>query len=163
MVVDKFDRMTAMSLNYEPVTSIKALRYLQQNKTLYDPSVVHAFSQALQFLPAGQCVVLGSDLLGLVIDENPYDLFHPIVLDFKTNRLLDLSNPKLRAVLEINDLMTSMDRRYICDEETLKQFVPDERLQATTRRIRLRLERAKKREAAKAARAAAARSRQQGQ
>lgn len=162
MVVDKFDRMTAMSLNYEPVTSIKALRYLQQNKALYDPSVVRAFSQALQFLPVGQSVILGSDLQGLVIDENPDDLFQPIVLDFKTNRLLDLSNPKLRAVLEVNDLMTSMDRRYICDEETLKQFVPDERLQATTRRIRLRLERAKKREAAKAARAAAARSRQQG-
>ena len=99
---------------------------------------------------------LSTDHQGLVIDENPNDVFRPLVLDFKSNKLLDLDNPRLREVLEVNDLMSSMDMRYFCDEETLKQFVPDERLQVTTRRIRLRLERAKKREAARLSHAAAA-------
>ncbi|MEY8331803.1 phosphohydrolase [Lachnospiraceae bacterium 47-T17] len=156
MVVDKYDRMTAMSLNYEPVSPIKAIRHLQGNNSLYESAVVRAFSRALAFLPVGQCVELSTDHQGLVIDENPNDVFRPLVLDFKSNKLLDLDNPRLREVLEVNDLMSSMDMRYFCDEETLKQFVPDERLQVTTRRIRLRLERAKKREAARLSHAAAA-------
>ena len=156
MVADKYDRMTAMSLNYEPVTPIKALRHLEACSSLYEPAVVRAFSRALAFLPVGQCVELNTDHQGLVIGENPNDIFRPLVLDFKSNKVLDLDNPNLREVLEVNDLMTSMDMRYICDEETLKQFVPDERLQVMTRRIRLRLERAKKREAARLSRAAAA-------
>jgi hypothetical protein len=45
-----------------------------------------------------------------------------------------------------------MDQRYPFDEESLKQFVPDEELKATTRRIRMRLEKHRKREAAKKAR-----------
>lgn len=159
MVADKYDRMTAMSLNYEPVSPIKALRHMQSNDMLYEPSVVRAFSQALAFLPVGQCVELNTDHQGLIIGENPKDIFRPLVLDFKSNKILDLDNPKLRDVLEVNDLMMSMDMRYICDEETLKQFVPDEQLQVTTRRIRLRLERAKKREAARLSKAAAARMR----
>lgn len=158
MVVDKYDRMTAMSLNYEPVTPVKALRHLEACASIYEPAVVRAFSRALAFLPVGQCVELNTDHQGLVIGENPNDIFRPLVLDFKSNKVLDLDSPKLREVLEVNDLMTSMDMRYICDEETLKQFVPDERLQVTTRRIRLRLERAKKREAARLSRAAAARA-----
>lgn len=156
MVADKYDRMTAMSLNYEPVTPVKALRHLQECDTLYEPAVVRAFSRALEFLPVGQCVELSSDHQGLIIGENPADIFRPLVLDFKSNKVLDLSSPKLREVLEVNDLMGSMDMRYICDEETLKQFVPDEQLQVVTRRIRLRLDRAKKREAARLSRAAAA-------
>lgn len=154
MVADKYDRMTAMSLNDEPVSPIKAMRHMEKNPNLYESAVVRAFSRALAFLPVGQCVELNTDHQGLVIGENPNDIFRPLILDFKSNTILDLDSPKLREVLEVNDLMTSMDMRYICDEETLKQFVPDEQLQVTTRRIRLRLERAKKREAARLSHAA---------
>lgn len=157
MVTDKYDRMTAMSLNYQPVTAISALRHLEEHETLYESFIVSALSSSISFLPVGQCVELSTNKYGMVVSENPGDLFHPRVLDFTSNMIYDLSSPKLRGVLEIRDLMASMDQRYHFDEETLKQFVPDERLQVTTRRFRLRLEKARKREAARMSRAAAAR------
>jgi hypothetical protein len=89
---------------------------------------------------------------GMVVHDTPGDQFHPQVLDFATNQILDLSSSKLRDIIEIKDLMKTMDQRYPFDEESLKQFVPDEELKATTRRIRMRLEKYKKREAAKKAR-----------
>lgn len=157
IVADKYDRMTAMSLNYQPVTPIVALRHLEKHETLYESFIVSALSSSISFLPVGQCVELSTKKYGMVVAENPGDLFHPQVLDLSDNTIYDLSSPKLRGVIEIQDLMASMDQRYKFDEQTLKQFIPDERLQVTTRRFRLRLEKARKREAARRSHAAAAR------
>ena len=158
MVADKYDRMTAMSLNYQPVTPIQALRHLQKNDKLYDVSVVSSLSAAIAFLPVGQCVELTANRQGMIVAETPGDQFHPKVLDFATNVIYDLSSPKLRGIIEVTDLMSSMDQRYHMDEHSLRFFVPDVPLQTTTRRIRMRLEKSRKREAAKQARIAAARN-----
>lgn len=152
MVADKYDRMTAMSLNYQPVTSVQALHHLQEQDMLYDVSIVGALSAALSILPVGQCVELTASRHAMIISQTPGDQFHPQVLDLATNTLYDLSSPKLRGVIEVKDLMTTMDQRYHFDEKSLRHFVPDMPLQATTRRIRLRLEKSRKREAAKRAR-----------
>ena len=154
MVADKYDRMTAMSLNYQPVTAVQALRHLQKQEMLYDPSIVSAFSAALSILPVGQCVELSANRRAMIVSQTPGDQFHPQVLDLTTNAVYDLSSPKLRGVIEVKDLMTTMDQRYPFDEKSLRHFVPDMPLQATTRRIRLRLEKARKREAARRARSA---------
>lgn len=156
MVADKYDRMTAMSLNYQPVTPVQALNHLQKQEMLYDISIVNALSAAISVLPVGQCVELTASRQAMIISQTPGDQFHPQVLDLATNTLYDLNSPKLRGVIEVKDLMTTMDQRYPFDEKSLRHFVPDMPLQATTRRIRLRLERAHKREAAKRARSAAA-------
>ena len=149
MVADKYDRMTAMSLGYEPVSPIQALRHLQGNKKLYEPTIVQALCDALSVLPTGQCVELSSNRYGMILSETPGDQFHPQVLDFATNAVYDLSDPKLRNVIKIENLMPSMDQRYPFDAQSLKYFAPDPTLQSTTRRIRMRLEKARKREAAK--------------
>ena len=151
MVADKYDRMTAMSLGYEPVSPVQALRHLQGNTKLYEPSIVQALCDALSVLPTGQCVELSSNRYGMILSETPGDQFHPQVLDFATNIVYDLSDPKLRNVIKIEDLMPSMDQRYPFDAQSLKHFAPDPPLQNTTRRIRMRLEKARKREAAKRA------------
>lgn len=156
MVADKYDRMTAMSLNYQPVTPVQALNHLQKQEMLYDISIVSALSAAISVLPVGQCVELTASRQAMIISQTPGDQFHPQVLDLATNTLYDLNSPKLRGVIEVKDLITTMDQRYPFDEKSLRHFVPDMPLQATTRRIRLRLERAHKREAAKRARSAAA-------
>ena len=154
MVADKYDRMTAMSLNYQPVSAVQALRHLQKQEMLYDVSIVHALSAAISILPVGQCVELSANRRGMIVSQTPGDQFHPQVLDFATNAVYDLSNPKLRDVITVKDIMTSMDQRYAFDEKTLQHFVPDVPLQTMTRRIRLRLEKACKREAARRAHSA---------
>lgn len=149
MVADKYDRMTAMSLSYQPVTSIQALRHLQKQEMIYDASVVSALSAAVSVLPVGQCVELSEHRHGMILSQTPGDQFHPQVLDLSTNAIYDLNNPKLRGVLEVTDLLTTMDQRYHFDEQSLRHFMADQPLQATTRRIRLRLEKARRREAAR--------------
>lgn len=154
MVADKYDRMTAMSLNYQPKTSVFALRHLQKQDMLYDTSVVSALASSISFLPVGQCVELSSHRCGMILAQTPGDQFHPQVLDLATNVIYDLNSPKLRGVIEVKDLMATMDQRYKFDAQSLAHFKPDVPLQTTTRRIRLRLEKSRKREAAKRARMA---------
>ncbi len=161
IVADKYDRMTAMSLNYQPVTPVHALRHLLKNSTLYDSVIVRALSSAVSILPVGQCVELTDNRQGMIVAETPGDQFHPQVLDFATNTIYDLSSPKLRGVIEITDFMSSMDQRYPFDEQSMKHFKADVPLQVLTRRIRTRLEKAHRQKAARDARIAAARLRRQ--
>ncbi len=149
MVADKYDRLTALSLGYEPVSALAAIRHLQTDTSLYEPDVVQALSHALSILPTGKCVTLTANRKGLVVAETPNDQFHPQVLDLSSNAIYDLSSPKLRDVLRIVDLTGSMDPRYPFDAQSIRHFVPDAPLKNTTRRIRMRLEKARKREAAK--------------
>ena len=151
MVADKYDRMTAMSLNDQPMTSVKALRHLQKQEMLYDSSIVQALSAAISILPVGQCVELTAHRRGMIVSATPGDQFHPQVLDLTTNAIYDLNSSKLRGIIEIKDLLTTMDQRYKFDKQSLKHFTPDQPLQATTRRIRMRLEKARRREAARRA------------
>ena len=149
IVADRYDRMTAMSLNYKPVSGFAAIRDMESKKSLYDPAVVKALSNCLSILPVGQCVELSTQSKGMVLEQNEGDAFHPRVLDLRTNKIYDLSSKKLKGVIEVKDVLISMDQRYIFDEQTLKQFVPDEPLKTMTRRFRNRLNAAKRRDAAK--------------
>ena len=155
MVADKYDRMTAMSLNYQPTTSVQALKHLQKQDMLYDASIVTALSSALSILPVGQCVELTSNRYGMILSATPGDQFHPQVLDLANNTIYDLSSSKLRGIVEIRDLMTTMDQRYKFDAQSIRHFMPDAPLLTTTRRIRIRLEKARRRDAARHMRAAA--------
>ena len=149
MVADKYDRLTAMSLNYVPISSVQAIHHLEKQGMLYDSSIVDALSSALSILPVGQCVELSENRRGMILAQTSGDQFHPQVLDLTTNAVYDLNSPKLRDVIKVEDLLSTMDQRYPFDEQSLRHFVPDVQLQTTTRRIRMRLEKARKREAAK--------------
>ena len=151
MVADKYDSLTALSLNYQPGTSVQALKHLQKQNTLYDTSVVNALAMSISMLPVGQCVTLTANRRGMIVSQTPGDQFHPQVLDLATNAIYDLSSPKLRDVITIEDLLTSMDQRYPFDKNSIRHFKPDVPLQTSTRRIRLRLEKARRREAARRA------------
>ena len=53
----------------------------------------------------------------------------PVVLNIRDNQIYDLSDPKVAEHLQIADIMKTMDNRIVVDEETLKQFSSDSKLQ----------------------------------
>ena len=49
-----------------------------------------------------------------------------MILNLADNKIYDLSDEKVRANIEIIDIMKTMDNRIKTDEKTLEQFVADE-------------------------------------
>lgn len=125
-VADKFDRMTAMSLSRKPNSEITAIRYLIDHPESYSENVVSALASCIHIMPVGCCVDLTNGDKGLVLEENPKDFNHPVVLSFSKNEIFDLSDPKIRSKIQIADVMHTMDNRVKMDDETLKQFASDE-------------------------------------
>lgn len=151
MVVDKYDRMTAMSINRTPESGVAAIKHMQSTR-IYEPFIVKALSDSLSVLPVGASVKLSNKARAMILNEND-DALNPRLLDLDTNKIYDLSDPETRAQFEVADLQQSMDMRYDFDEETIKQFVPDEALSNLTRRFRVRLANIRKREAGRVPRA----------
>lgn len=155
IVADKFDRLTAMNINQPPVSELIAMNYLDKHPETYNPKVVSALANCIHILPTGACLDFSNGQKGLVIQENPVDYLHPIILNFKDNQLYDLSIPEVRRKLRIVDIMKTMDNRIKIDEEALQHFVADENIKATMehfRKKRIKLEQLQKqRELKKAA------------
>lgn len=143
---DQFDRMTAMNINHPPVSELAAMTYFYAHPDEYDKHVVAALADSIHILPAGACLDFSNGEKGLVLVENPADFLHPMVLLFKDNRLCDLSDPDTGKVLEIVDIMKTMDNRIAIDSDTLKQFVADPYIKETTDRFRAQKERIAKRQ-----------------
>lgn len=135
-VADKFDRMTAMSLDQPPVSELIAIKYLKKNSRLFKPSAVAALANCIHILPPGACLDFSNGEKGLVVAENPDDLLHPMILNFKDNQLYDLSDPNIGSELKIVDIMKTMDNRIRIDESSLEHFSADSHLQETTERFR---------------------------
>lgn len=135
-VADAFDRMTAMRLNGSPISELSAIRRLLDQPEAYDPDVVTALAKSIHILPPGSCVDLMNGKKALVIDDTKRDFAHPLLLLFSDNSLYDLSEAGSDSAFQIRGVMKTMDNRIVMDEETLKQFVPDEPLKATAEKFR---------------------------
>lgn len=70
----------------------------------------------------------------------------PIILRLGDNRIYDLSSESDFRKVQILDIMKTMDNRISVDEETLKQFVPDEKLKELTAKLREKLKKIRERE-----------------
>lgn len=123
---DAFDRMTAMSLNEEPVSEIVAIRYLFDNPNDYEPRIVNALSKSINILPVGSCVDLSTNAKAMIIAENPDNFMLPLVLTFSDNRVYDLGDPATNSAMQIVDIMKTMDNRILIDETSLKHFYADD-------------------------------------
>ncbi len=124
LVADAYDRMTAMKSYEEPTSEVKALRALLEDPETYDPVVVQALINGINVLYPGVCVELTDHIKGLVIIENPMDIFKPWVLSFNDNQLYDLSSPSTCGGLELVDIMKTMDNRIKLDRDLLKEYEP---------------------------------------
>ena len=139
MVTDKFNSLTAMNLHHIPLSEMTAIRRLKESPDFYQPKTVSALSSSIHILPSGCSIDLSNGDKGIVLMENPMNFLAPVVLNIRDNQIYDLSNPKVSEKIQIADIMKTMDNRIVVDEETLKQFSSDSRLQSTLSRFRQKM------------------------
>ncbi|MGN0482310.1 MAG: HD domain-containing phosphohydrolase [Lachnospiraceae bacterium] len=125
LVAETFDRLTAMQLNQEPVSELRAMQYLKKYPKCYDPAIVNALSRSIHILPVGACVDLSNGKKGLVVAENSLLFLCPLILLFDDNELLDLSQPEIAREVQIVDIMKTMDNRIAIDRVSLDLFQSD--------------------------------------
>ena len=135
-IADTYDRLTAMKSETEPTSEVQAIRYLLDNEDRFDPIIVNALIKAINILYPGVCVELNvkrkeitGEVVermekGLVIKGNENAIFEPMVLEFRSNTLYDLSLPSVRDEIKIVDVMKTMDNRIKLDHDLLDQFAP---------------------------------------
>lgn len=135
-VADNFDRMTAMNLGHEPDSEIIAMKHLRDDPEHFAPDIVDTLAQCIHIVPTGASVDLSTGDKGIILVENPADHMHPVLLRLSDNQIYDLSDPNVASEIQIVDIMKTMDNRIQTDEDTLKQFVPDQRLKELAKRFR---------------------------
>lgn len=121
-VADAYDRMTAMKSQDDPTSEVQAVRTLLDQSEIYDQNVVNALIRGINILVPGVCVQLNNGQTGLVIRENEENIFEPLVLNFRTNQLLDLSLPHVNDEIWIEDVMKTMDNRIKLDSSLLGRY-----------------------------------------
>lgn len=127
-VAGMFDSLTAMQIGKEPMSEIKALKFLMDNPTYFDPEVVMALVRSINILIPGVSVELNNGDKALVITENKQNVLRPMILNFRDNRVLDLYDDIIFEDIWIEDVMKTMDNRYIIDTRTLREcgYIVDE-------------------------------------
>ena len=121
-IANRYDTLTAMSLEHEPVSGFCAIHKLQEQTEIYNESLIQDLLNCIQILPPGACVELSNHEKGLVITENPMDILKPTILSFRDNSVYDLSLKAISESVSIVDIMKTMDNRFVIDEEALAQF-----------------------------------------
>lgn len=134
-VADEYDILTAMNVDYAPVSEIIAMQKLQGNPDEYPKTIVDALADCIHIVPAGASVDLSNGQKAIVLVENPNDFMKPLLLRIDNNQLYDLSNPTIARHMQITDIMKTMDNRIAINEDTLKLFVADNRIKATAKRF----------------------------
>lgn len=137
-VSDRFDRLTAMNINHTPLSEIAAMNALYKDSRIYNPRITSALAECIHILPTGACVDLSNGEKALVLEENPADFIHPMILKFSNNKIYDLSDPATARSLHVLDIMKTMDNRIAIDADTLKHFVADKQIRETADRFRRR-------------------------
>lgn len=123
IVADEYDRLTAMnSLGETPKSEIEVLRFFMEHPELYDPKVVDALIESINFLAEGCCVELSTGEKALVLAPNPSNILRPMVLVFSTNKVMDLAQTVFYGHIDIIDTMKTLDNRHVMDMDLLNQF-----------------------------------------
>lgn len=117
-VADTFDTLTAMSVitEDEPMSYILALKYLYDHPEVFHPKAVEALVDSVMFLAEGTSVELSNGSKALVVSKNVANVLKPVVLDFATNELMDLSDKSTYGDIYIVDNVKTMDERYVMDQ-----------------------------------------------
>lgn len=116
IVANDYDKLTAMSNYMEPKSEIATLKHLLAHPEMYDPQVVEALINSINFLTNGCCVELSNGEKGLVLQANDRNVLKPMVLCFRDNSIINLAYER---DLEIKDVMKTLDNRHVMDPSAL--------------------------------------------
>lgn len=119
-VADTYETMTSMGSGHEPVSSVEALRFMQSMPDIFHPKAIEALVDSINILGPGTSVELSNGSTALVVSTNYGNVLRPVVIDFRTNELMDLSDLVLFDDIEIVDIVKKMDRRYVMDASLLR-------------------------------------------
>lgn len=147
-IADYFDQMTAMQIGHGPMSEIAAMRFFSKYPKKFLPVLVNTLAECIHIVPHSASVDLSTGDKGIVLVENTHDFMRPVVLRLSNNQIYDLSEKEDYNKVQINDIMKTMDNRVAMDAQTLKQFVPDEKLTKLTQEFRRKLAAAKQRQLA---------------
>ena len=84
---------------------------MRDHSDIFDDRVVDALCDSLNILSAGVSVELNTGDRALVITENERNILRPMILSFKDNVMMDLSNREYDDI-EIVDIAKTMDNRH---------------------------------------------------
>lgn len=120
MVAETYDNLTAMRLDHIPESEVSAIRYFLQHQETFGADIIDALIKSINILIPGVSVELSTGDKAIVIKNNEVDVLRPMVLCFRNNNIIDLSE-KAYADIQITDIMKTMDNRYIFDTKTLRE------------------------------------------
>ncbi len=122
-IAEKYDDMTSMQIGVEPISDVIAVRELLGNMEIYEEKVVAALIDSLKILHPGVCVELSNHHSGLVVRANNKNVLRPLVLCFNDNQLYNFDDDKVAAMLQIKDIMKTMDKRVKIDQATIDEYM----------------------------------------
>ena len=122
-VAEIYDDITAMKVGEEPSSEVVAVRYLLGEVEKLGSRIVGSLIDSLKILYPGICVELTNNISGLVIKGNEDDVLRPIVLGFRDNIVYNLYDDKLFKVVQIKDIMKSMDKRVHLEQSTIDEYM----------------------------------------
>lgn len=120
MVAEVFDTMTSMGARRVPESYVAAIKLLLKRSDVFDEKVVQALIKSVNLLEPGLAVCLNTGQKALIISANHANLLYPVVLTFQDNQVIDLSDRESYGDVELEDVMKTMDNRYIMDVSVLK-------------------------------------------
>jgi len=119
-VAAAFDNMTAMKYGEEPLSEVKALRFLLEERNGFNQQAVQALTDSIYILQPGVCVELSNGDRALVVEEGLLNVLRPFVLSFRDNQLLNLGDDSVFQEVQVKDIMKTMDKRHMIDHDMLK-------------------------------------------
>lgn len=121
-IADIFDSMTEMGSGNERHSHVAVIKFFLSELQHYGERGVAALIKGVNILNPGVCVELSNGIRALVIKENESNILRPMVLGLDDNQVYDLSNDRLFSVLQIKDILKTMDKRVKLSEDFISQF-----------------------------------------
>lgn len=115
LVAETFDTLTAIDAtgSREPQSYVEALRYLMDAPDVFNKKAIEALVDSISILGPGTSVLLSNGKTALVVNPNAGNILYPLVLEFSSNEMIDLSNREMFGDLYIVDVVKKMDNRYV--------------------------------------------------